>query len=224
MNNNFDMLVRVVLNEANIGDYIRKATRAVTHGVAKVADVAARDSGLKYGGGFGSVANKMKEWGDKHKAEIEKRDLKSAPYMLLKKQQDKGLIPSVGDTITMTIPSLINRFTPQSKTSKRKPKQIIQVQVVDVSTNARANTNRDADNIKIYGTVIVTSIPVSRNNIFDTIVTKFSDINNPLHTNTSTVFYRNNAIVNIPQLTATVSRKNVNTVNGYGVSWQFRSI
>lgn len=62
--NNFNDLAKLALNEARLTDYIKAAGRATLHGAArvvqgaaKVADIAALDSGMKYNNQFGSIAN-----------------------------------------------------------------------------------------------------------------------------------------------------------------------
>lgn len=78
MNNQFDMLAKVALNEASLGDYLKAAKSmagkavkgavggavkglaqlpgAAIKGAANIADFAAKDSGMSYGGTFGTVA------------------------------------------------------------------------------------------------------------------------------------------------------------------------
>ena len=221
--NDFNKLAKVALNEASLGDYVRAAGRAVTHtaanavkGVAKSADFFARQSGMKYGGEFGSIAskagnigNKMKEWGTKHKQEIEKRDLKSAPYILLTKQQDMKLLPVAGEYLSTVMPD---------------SKQIVRMQIVDVSTNATAAKGEENNEAaKVTGGVTVVSQPVEQNNQFDTAITKFTDINKPLQSTTTTTFLKNNAITRLPQLNAIVTKKEHDPLFGNQLSWQLRA-
>lgn len=222
--NNFNDLAKVALNEAKLSDYIRAAGRAVTHataatvkGAASVANTLASKSGMQYGGQFGAIAaradkevNRMKEWGQKHKAEIEKRDLKSAPYKLLAGQQEKALLPHVGETITTVMPN---------------SKQVVRMQVVDVETDATAAKGEEKNEAaKVAGGVTIISQPVQQRNgtfvtQFDTAITKINDINKPLQSTATTTFLKHDAATRIPQLNSIVSRKTI----GNQISWQLKA-
>ena len=226
--NNFDNLVKVALDEALVSDYIRAASRAVTHtaanavkGAARTADVLASKSGMQYNGQWGSIASKasavgskMKEWGIKHKAEIEKRDLNSIPYKLLATQQDKKLLPVVGENISTVMPDT---------------KQIVRMQVVDIKTDAIANKEDEKNkSFKVNGGVTIISQPVEQGNgksitQFDTAITKINDINRPLQSTTITTFLKNNAATRISQLNAIVTRKEHDPLFGNQTSWQLRA-
>lgn len=222
--NKFNDLAKVALNEAKLSDYIRAASRAAVHttaaavkGAANVANTLASKSGMQYGGQFGNIAslagavgNKMKDWGSKHKAEIEKRDLKSAPYKLLTSQQEKALLPKVGELITTVMPD---------------SKQIVRMQVVDVSTDATASKSDEVkETAKVTGGVTIISQPTVQRNgkpitQFDTAITKINDINKPLQSTTNTTFLKNDAATRIPQLNSIVSRKMI----GDQISWQLKA-
>ena len=231
MNNKFDSLAKLALNEASLGDYMKAAARATVHGVAKTAQIAGKTiqgAGKVYsaiGGGeggkilqavggstaklAGGVGKKMSEWGVKHKTEIEKRDLQSAPYKLLASQQEKGMLPVTGEVISTVMPD---------------SKQIVRMQVVDVNTNATANKDKEGKKvISVTGPVTVISQPVEQNDQFDTAITKFNDINKPLQNITTTTFLKNNAATRLSQLNAIVTKKEHDPLFGNRASWQLRS-
>jgi len=107
MNNQFDMLAKVALNEASLGDYVKAASRAAVHGAAravqtaaKIADFAAKDSGMPYSGSYGRVADtagkvvqKMKDLGASATEEA-----------LMKKLY--GDNPKKGDNVNVKLPGI----------------------------------------------------------------------------------------------------------------------
>jgi len=221
MNNKFDLLVKVALDEASLGEYMRAAGR-IAGGAAKVAGSTLKGAGKAYaaiggtqgGAALGKVGTAVNTAGKKLQ-DISKKQLSSDK--VIADLQNKKLLPLVGEFISTVVPGqkVITRLQVSNVESSNLSS------VKDKKNDVIGKTKEKTD--KVSGSVVVTAQPVEPNKTFDTVVIRFKDINAPLKSPATAQFFKNNAMTRIPNLTAMVTRKEHDPDFGSQMSWQLKN-
>ena len=226
MNNNFDDLAKVALNEASFSDYMRSAksvgralkygaARAV-QGVARTMDVAAKDSGMKYGGQLGSIASRVGEYAKS----LKELGATEAEKQILEKLYGKD--PKKGDNINIELQKAgINSPNAKIVDVKTGPdnQEMYTVDLFPVISNFKAyhinasspiNKN-SGDRLQRMQQAAKDKSPVDR-----IIFTKSKDAIGD--TNVTLSFYKNNKLVPVRNLPGSINRGGLH-FNGAGAPW-----